>query len=45
MREQGLLSNAFSSTRLRLVTHLDVSGPDIDEAIGIINRVLKQILP
>lgn len=43
MKETGLWATAFSPTRLRLVTHLDVTGPDIDKAVGIIHSVLKQL--
>jgi threonine aldolase len=45
LKEMGVWASAFSPTRLRLVTHLDVSGADIDEAIGIIDKIMKQIWP
>jgi threonine aldolase len=40
MRQAGVLVNAVSATRFRAVTHLDVSGAQIDEALARIRRVL-----
>jgi len=44
MKRKGLHCIAFSPTRLRLVTHLDVNDGDIDQAIDIINSVLQEML-
>lgn len=38
--EKGLLGIAFSPTKIRLVTHLDIDDEDIEKAEGIINDVL-----
>lgn len=43
MKEKGLSGIAFSPTKLRLVTHLDVDDEDIDNAIEIITSVLQEI--
>ena len=40
LKEHGLLSIAFSKTKVRFVTHLDLTDDDIDRAIEIFNRVL-----
>jgi threonine aldolase len=40
LAKQGLLSIAMSPTRLRLVTHLDVSSDQVDQAIAILHRTL-----
>ena len=41
LREQGVLVNATSPSRIRAVTHLDVTSADIERAVGIIQRTLK----
>lgn len=38
---EGLLVNPAGPARIRAVTNLDVSGSDIDRALGIITRVVK----
>jgi threonine aldolase len=40
LRNQGVLTFAISKTRVRAVTHLDVSRDDIEEAIERIHQVL-----
>jgi threonine aldolase len=40
---EGVLCSAFSPTRMRMVTHLDVDGDDIDEAVAAAGRVLKAL--
>ena len=37
-REAGLLAVAFGAQRLRMVTHIEVSADDIEEAIARIER-------
>ncbi|MET0342053.1 MAG: GntG family PLP-dependent aldolase [Polyangiales bacterium] len=41
LREAGVLLNAVSPTRLRAVTHRDLSTADIDAASGVMARVLS----
>jgi threonine aldolase len=41
LREQGVLLNATSPSRIRAVTHLDVTTADVERAVGIIQRTLK----
>jgi threonine aldolase len=38
LKERGLLTSVFSATRLRAVTHLDVSGQDVDRALEILKE-------
>ncbi len=40
MKESGVLCIAFSPTRLRLVTHLEISDADIDHTINVVHKVL-----
>lgn len=40
MKESGVLCIAFSPTRLRMVTHLQLSDTDIDRTIEVIEEVL-----
>lgn len=40
-REQGVLFHALDETRLRLVTHLDVGGREVDRAVEIMRRQLS----
>lgn len=42
LREAGVLMLAESPQRVRAVTHLDVSAEQIDQAVGIIKRVLQR---
>ncbi len=44
LREQGVLMNATSPSRIRAVTHRDVTTADIERAIGIVQRTLKGFL-
>ncbi len=44
LREQGVLMNATSPSRIRCVTHLDVTQADIERAVGIVQRTLKGLL-
>ena len=44
LREQGVLMNATSPSRIRAVTHLDVTTADIERATGIVQRTLKGLL-
>jgi threonine aldolase len=44
LREQGVLLSATSPSRIRAVTHLDVTTADIERAIGIVQRTLKGLL-
>jgi threonine aldolase len=40
MKEKGILIHAFGKTQVRLVTHLDVTGEDIEMAIKAFKKVL-----
>ncbi len=42
LAQAGVLVVPFSNTRLRAVTHLDVSAADVEEAAGIIAQVLAK---
>jgi len=44
MRENGVLGNAVSASRMRLVTHLDISSEDIDQAGLLIKNTVKQLI-
>ncbi|MBN2356270.1 low-specificity L-threonine aldolase [candidate division KSB1 bacterium] len=44
MKEHGLYCIAFSPTKLRMVTHLDLKDEDIDRAVQIIDKVLQEKL-
>ena len=41
-KERGLLLNALSPRRIRLVTHLDVNREDVERAAGVILEVISQ---
>jgi threonine aldolase len=41
LAERGVLVTAFGPTRLRAITHLDVSAQDVERAIEIISEVLR----
>jgi len=41
VREQGIEIGAFGPTLIRAVTHLDVSREDIDQALAVFERVLR----
>jgi threonine aldolase len=41
LAERGVLVTAFGPQRLRAITHLDVSAPDIERAIEVIAAVLR----
>ena len=41
LEANGILALPFSPTRIRFVTHLDVSEQDVDEAIEILKKVLS----
>jgi threonine aldolase len=41
LRDQGLLMSAFSPTKIRAVTHLDISTADVDRALEILAEVVK----
>lgn len=41
-KEQGLIVSALGPRYLRLVTHLDISDADIDQACDVLTRVLTQ---
>jgi threonine aldolase len=41
MKEMGILIHAFSPTRIRLVTHLDVSIEDIEKALDAFRKVFR----
>ena len=43
LAEQGLLSIAFSKSKIRFVTHLDVSDDDIEYAVDVIKKVLRSL--
>ena len=40
MKKDRILIHAFGKTQIRLVTHLDVSGEDIEVALGAFEKVL-----
>jgi threonine aldolase len=39
MKKEGVLIHAFGKTQIRLVTHLDVSNDDIEEALKVLEKV------
>jgi threonine aldolase len=39
MKKEGVLIHAFAKTQIRLVTHLDVSGEDIERALKVFEKV------
>jgi threonine aldolase len=39
LKSRGVLINAISPTRMRLLTHVDVSRADCEEAVGVIREV------
>jgi threonine aldolase len=41
LAKQGLLSITMSPTRLRLVTHLDISSDQVEQAISILRTMLE----
>jgi threonine aldolase len=41
LRDQGVLIGAYGQTRMRAVTHLDVTRADIDTALATLRRVLS----
>ncbi len=41
LKEQGVLILAHAVDRIRAVTHLDVTGEQVEEAVGIIEKTLK----
>lgn len=41
LRNSGVLANAVSNTEIRLVTHKDVSGNDIEEALNIFEKLFR----
>jgi threonine aldolase len=41
MKPHGLLIHAFGKTQIRLVTHLDVSGEDIEIALNVFSKVFS----
>lgn len=43
MRKEGVLVGTVDSTTIRLLTHLDVSGEQVQEAANIFGRVLETI--
>jgi threonine aldolase len=42
LAEQGVLMLAESDRRVRAVTHLDVSDTQIDQAMTVIDKVLRR---
>lgn len=43
LAEQGLLSIAFSKSKIRFVTHLDVNDDDMECAVDVIKKVLRSL--
>lgn len=43
LKQEGILVGAMGPQRLRLVTHLDVDDPDIDETIGAFGRIYETL--
>ena len=41
MKKEGVLFNAVGPSQIRLVTHLDVNGKDIDRALSAFRTVLQ----
>ena len=41
LKEHGVLAIAFSQTKIRFVTHLDLTDDDIEKAIEVFKIVLK----
>jgi threonine aldolase len=41
LQEEGVLASAFSTTRLRLVTHLNLTDLQIDKTVETIKRRFK----
>jgi len=44
LKENGLAVTAVSRSRIRLVTHLDVSAADISRACGIMEKTIKSMI-
>ena len=42
-QEQGLLAVAFGPSRMRMVTHINVSAADIEEALARISRAVSAV--
>ena len=43
MCEAGVLAVAFGPTRIRMVTHLDVTATDIDDALGRVDAAVAAV--
>ena len=41
-KAKGVLLHPTAKTRIRCVTHLDVSFEDIDRALGVVEAVMKE---
>jgi len=41
MKKKGVLIHAFEKTRIRLVTHLDVSSADVEKALAAFKKVFR----
>jgi len=44
LQERGLVVSSLGDTRVRAVTHMDVSRAQIEDAVGIIRDVVNQIM-
>lgn len=42
LRLEGVLASAFGATKIRFVTHKDVTREDVDEALNVISRVFTE---
>ena len=43
LRAEGVLANALGPDRIRMVTHYEISSGDVDEAAGMIRRVVSGV--
>lgn len=43
LKNRGILMNSYGSTRVRAVTHLDISDADIDYVIASVREVVKEL--
>jgi threonine aldolase len=45
LKEQGVWTSASSPRRVRLVTHLDISRPQVERAADTIRKVARRLAP
>jgi threonine aldolase len=42
LREKGVLANGLDAARMRMVTHFDVSRKDCEQAVGVMEEILRK---